>query len=411
MTRTWANFLGNQAASPRTLATPSTISEVQEVLAAARRAEATVRAVGAGHSVSPLCLTSDVMMSTYGFPDTLEIDRDAGEVTVSAGAVIRDLAARLWEEGLGLSDQGDTAAQTVAGALATGTHGGGRDLPILASAAVGVEVVTASGDVVLFNSRDTPDELRAARVSLGLLGIITRVRLRVQPAYLLREEITPMRFSEFVERHDELMTSRRHVAAFWLPTPHAAGAFGLPNQASQTVIVRSCDPVPEPAHDDGMQSGARTDRSYRILAMAPDPHPPNFLEMEYMVPREQGLVVFDAVRREAMRRDSGITLPIEYRWIAADDAYVSPGYGRDSACISVAVEPDGTEAWFHDRCERIFASVEGRPHWGKVHHLSAARLRELYPGFESFDRVRARLDPTNLFVNGYLRGLLELERE
>jgi len=155
------------------------------------------------------------------------------------------------------------------------------------------------------------------------------------------------------------------------------------------------------AHASG--TTVRVDRSYRVFA---SPRLVRFTEMEYALPREHAAAAVRAVLAVAERADLAVPFPIEVRFVAGDDALLSPAGGRDTCYIAVHMYR-GME-W-----ERYFRSVEraldgfgGRPHWGKRHFRTAATLAPRYPGWERFRAVRERLDPDGVFANDYVRRTL-----
>jgi FAD/FMN-containing dehydrogenase len=130
-----------------------------------------------------------------------------------------------------------------------------------------------------------------------------------------------------------------------------------------------------------------------------------FFEMEYAVPAEHGPACFRELRARMQERHSDVLWPVEYRTVAADDAFLSNAHDRPT--VTLSVHQDGTLPYreFFEDVEPIFWSYEGRPHWGKIHTLGAAQLCDLYPGWERFLAIRERLDPTGCFLNSHLREI------
>jgi L-gulono-1,4-lactone dehydrogenase len=352
---------------------------------------------------------------------------DGEQVTVQAGVTLHELGKQLAARGLAMENQGDIDRQSLAGALATATHGTGARFANLSSQVAAVRLVTASGEVVEI---DDGDDLLTARVSLGSLGAISAVTLRCVPLFSLRRVDAPYPLAEVLDRFDELADSHDHFEFFAFPYSDVAlvrlserGDFEPrpPGWVERLLQDRLLDnvvpdllfrlgrrlPVLIPSLGRGVArllgGSARTDLSYRVFASRRDI---GFTEMEYAVPREHGAEAARRVLELVERRRLRVGFPIEVRVVAGDDALLSTAYGRNSAYVAVhqyrAME---FETYFR-AVERIMQDYGGRPHWGKRHYQLAATLRPLYPGWDRFQAVRARLDPEGKFANDYSERVL-----
>jgi FAD/FMN-containing dehydrogenase len=348
-----------------------------------------VRPVGSGHSSSELCATDGVLLSLDAWTGLEHVDVPSGHATARGGSILHDLGIELLGHGLALANLGDIDRQALAGALATGTHGTGRGLGNIASRVASLRLVLASGEVRNVDQRD-PDLLRAARVSLGALGVVSAATLRTLPAYRLHERTLRISLAQVLERFPAASRGHRHFECFYFPRHDFAEA-------------KSLDPTSaEPASVAGRE-GERIGWSAEIL---PSVREQKFHEMEYSVPEESGLACFSALAERIRARHPEVSWPLEIRTVAADDAWLSPAHGRATHAISV--HQDGRrdhEALFAD-LEPIFWEHGGRPHWGKWHRCNAARLAAAYPRFGDFAALRARLDPDGRFLNPHLRALL-----
>ena len=152
-----------------------------------------------------------------------------------------------------------------------------------------------------------------------------------------------------------------------------------------------------------LQESERVDHSYRIYANA---RRVRFTEMEYAVPREAGREALERVLAMVERRRLPISFPLEFRFVAEDDAYLSPSNGRATAYIAVHVYRGMEHETYFRAVESIMREYDGRPHWGKRHYLGEPQLRERYPEWDSFQAVRERLDPDGVFANAYTRRVL-----
>jgi FAD-linked oxidoreductase len=426
----WRNWAGNQWATAAVVR-PQSVDEVAAVLTTAAADGRRVRPVGSGHSFTAVGLPEDLQLVCDGLTGVRSVTDD-GLITVGAGTPLHRLNAELLRHGWSLTNLGDIDRQTIAGALATGTHGTGARFGGLATQVRGLELVTPSGEVLACDATRHADVFSAARVGLGALGVVTAVTLQAVPAFALRAVEGPGTLTAALEGFDELMTSTDHVEFYWFPhtdatllkcntrVPLAEGLFPLPrwravwddeilaNAAFAGVVAagrRVPALVPPLARFSARALGARTwtDYSHRVFVSR---RRVRFLEMEYAVPRTDAAAVLAELRRVHEANDWRAAFPVEVRVAAADDIPLSTASGRDTAYIAAHV-PAATRPgpWFA-ALEAIAGEVGGRPHWGKLHGLDAGVLRTRYPRHAAFVAVRDRLDPAGVLSNAYLDRVL-----
>jgi FAD/FMN-containing dehydrogenase len=396
----WRNWAGNQSFTPARVVAPASESELLDVLRAAAAEGTPVRAAGAGHSFSPIVETPGLVIEQSGLAGVVGVDRERRTATVRAGTRICDLGAPLWEHGLALANQGDIDSQTIAGAVATATHGSGLRLGSISSTLVGARLATASGDVV--EVAPGSELLRALQVSIGTLGVLTELTLQAVDAYELDEQIEVLSVDEVLDRWDELRDGHRHFSFFWLPAPESAAAFGL---SADDARPDTCFVKLHRLADGGsaVPAGRRRDRSYRIY---PSHFEPTFHEMEHMLPLAVGPEAFAEIRDLVRRRFPECTIPVEVRFTAADDAMLSPNHRRDSVVVSVSGVPGTDYMPFLRAVDELFDRFDGRPHWGKIFFMTRSRMERLFPELDAFRRIRHELDPDERLLNDVLRPLL-----
>jgi len=426
----WRNWAGNERTDTEVVQ-PGSAQEVAAVLTSAGAAGRRVRPIGSGHSFTGIGRPEDLQLACSGLVEIGEVGDD-GVVTVGAGVPLHRLNAELVRRGWSLTNLGDIDRQTVAGAIATGTHGTGAGFGGLATQVRGLTLVTPSGQVLECDAVREPEVFSAARIGLGALGVVTSVTLQAVPAFALRAVEGPGTLSAAIEGFDELMSSTDHVEFYWFPhtdvtllkcntrVPLAEGLSPLPrwravwddeilaNGAFAGVVAagrRVPALIPPLARMSAKALGARTwtDHSHRVFVSR---RRVRFLEMEYAIPRSDAAAVLAELRRVHEANDWRAAFPVEVRVAAADDIPLSTASGRDSAYIAAHV-PAGTDPgpWFA-ALESIAGEVGGRPHWGKLHGLDAEVLRSRYPRFGDFVAVRDRLDPEGVLSNGYLDRVL-----
>jgi L-gulono-1,4-lactone dehydrogenase len=422
----WRNWAGNQRTDPARTIVARDTGEVVDAVKAAARDGLRVKAIGSGHSFTAIAVPDGVAILVPAHPVLLRVD-DTGLSTVPAGMTLRTLNALLWDRGWALPNLGDIDAQTVAGAISTGTHGTGATHYGLATQVRGLELVQADGSVLACSSSENADVFAAARVGLGALGIIVTVTLQAVPAFRLHaiEAALPLDHALDVLAGDD-----DHVEFYWFPHTDIAatkrnnrtdaegpargkvpewvgdelfgnGAFALACRvgASAPRLVPSINRVIA-----GQFAAAEyVDRCYRVFT---SPRRVRFLEMEYAVPREALPEAFAGLRRAVERHGQAVTFPVEVRIAAADDIPLSTASGRDTAYVAVHVHRGEPHETYFGAVEAVMRALDGRPHWGKLHTRAAADLRSVYPDFDAFVALRDRLDPERRFGNAYLERVL-----
>jgi L-gulono-1,4-lactone dehydrogenase len=428
--REWRNWTGDQTCRPAAYVEPASVSDVAAAVVDAGERGRRVTVVGAGHSFSAAALTDGVLMSLRRLDRVEHVDAAAGLVRVQAGATLRSLNDELARHGCALENLGDIDVQSVGGATATATHGtGARHRNLSASVHAG-ELVTADGSVVEVSEPSDADAWRAARVHLGALGVVVRMTLRVVPAFTLRGVDASKPLDEVLEALDDLVDGHDHFEFFTFPH-------------SPLALTRANDRIDDPARprprarawtDDFLLNNyafgafcrfgrrfpstipacnrlvsrlaggsVRIDDSHRIF---PSPRLVRFTEMEYAIPRRHAADAVRTVRAIAERAEHRVSFPLEVRFVAADDAFLSPSYGRDTCYVAVhAFEGMEWESYFR-AVEDAMTELDGRPHWGKRHFRTAAGLSGLYPQWDRFRAVRDRLDPGRRFTNDYVATVL-----
>jgi FAD-linked oxidoreductase len=424
---TWRNWAGTVRGTPSHVATPASVPELQAVV---RDAPGRVKPVGAGHSFTAVAATDGTQLRLDLLSGIESVDSVAHTATVLAGTTLRDLNESLWGHGLALSNLGDIDAQTVGGALATGTHGTGARFGGLAAQVLALDLVTADGE--LLHCPAGSDLLAAARVGLGALGVVARVTLQCEPAFELRAVERPAPLDDTLAGFDDTVAAHDHVEFYWFPhtrrvltkcndrLPADAARRPLPRlrgwlddeflsntvfEGANRLATRVPAVIPRLNRVSARALSAReyTDRSYRVFC---SPRRVVFRELEYAIPRAALAGALRDVDRAVERSGERVAFPVEVRVAAADDGWLSTAYGRDSAYIAVHQYHRRPHERYFRTVEDVLRAAGGRPHWGKLHTRRAADLRPAYPCFDAFVEVRDRLDPGRRFGNPYLEEVL-----
>jgi FAD-linked oxidoreductase len=424
--REWSNWSGIARAIPRTVHYPNSIEEVVDVVRTCLLERRKLRVVGSGHSFTAIVATDDVLVSMDHMQGIVSVDAQAGTATVWAGTKLKLLGVLLHAEGLAQENLGDIDVQSIAGAISTGTHGTGLQFGNISTQVVGLTIVTGTGEVLHCTERSHPELFKAMQISLGALGVIVQVTLRLRASYRLRYESSRMPLSSCLEQLPTLVAKHRNFEFYWFPyaepcqlklmnetleepTPRKLSnyfsdivmeniAFGAISELSRRVPALSA-PISRFCAA-GFPVYSKVEQSHRIFATQ---RLVRFNEMEYNLPADAMKDVIREMRETMERERYRVHFPIECRYAQGDDIWLSPAYGRDSAYIAVHMYKGMPHERYFADMERIFLRYGGRPHWGKLHSLESDHLRERYPMWDRFREVRASLDPEGIFASPYLR--------
>lgn len=423
--KSWTNWSGDVTCSPGQVVTPRNLDALVDLVQKTALANGKLRVVGAGHSFSPVVATDHTLVSLARLRGLAEVDRDARAATVLAGTTIRDLGGLLGQHGLALENQGDIDRQSLAGAVSTGTHGTGIAFGSISTQVRALTLVTATGEQLTCSPTHEPEIFKAAQVSLGSLGVLTRIRLQCVPSYILRDVRKNVDLATCLADFEDSCRRHRNFEFWWFPYSDRAATKALdlaptprPRSTLQRVVadkvletgvfwaaseaVRLFPGLSRPVARFASRAMSETDHADHSHRIFPSARDVRFNEMEYAVPVERGPDCLRELKAFIERRRVRVHFPIEYRVVAADDIWLSPFYRRDSAVISVHMYAGMPYQEYFAGCESIFRNHRGRPHWGKIHTLTSHDLKDMYPEWHRFHDLRRRLDPNGMFLNDHL---------
>ncbi|MET8278723.1 D-arabinono-1,4-lactone oxidase [Micromonospora sp. NPDC005174] len=430
LTARWSNWAGNQSGSATAVLRPGSPDDVAEAVRDAAATGGRIRVAGSGHSFTAVALADDRRMELSELETSVSVDVARRLVTVPAGMTLHTLNGLLARHGLALPNLGDIDAQTVAGAISTGTHGTGAGYGCLSTFVEALTLVTGTGEVLRCSADNNPDVFAAARVSLGALGVLVEVTLRCVDAFVLHAHERPAALTDVLGDLPALIGRHDHVEFYWFPytsrvqvkandrspandRPLSRWRGWLDDDfLANRVFAGACRlgrAVPALAPGiSAVSARALTERRYtgRSDRVFCTPRRVRFVEMEYGLPREALPEALTALRRIVDGLPFKILFPVEVRFTAADDIWLSHGYGRDNAYVAVHQYVGMPYEPYFQAFERVAAALGGRPHWGKLHYRDAASLAEAYPRFADFQAVRDRLDPHRVFSSPHLAHVL-----
>ncbi|MGD7706158.1 D-arabinono-1,4-lactone oxidase [Microlunatus sp. Y2014] len=431
--RLWHNWPGNHSWRPRTVLEPATGVALRHAVGDAVRTGRRIKPVGERHSLNDIAAADDILLQLRGWTGMVAHDAGRRQVTVRSGTRLWQLPPILEPLGLAMPNLGDIDRQSIAGAIATGTHGTGLQLAGLASQVVGLTMIDGRGEELTI-TEDDPDLLNACRIGLGALGVVTEVTLQCVPAFDLHVVERREALDDVLGDWEARLAGADHFEFFWFPATDEVITSSR-DRVDRDVEVRSprtsrigdllraevldnaalavmCEvgrfapdavPVLNRIATAAWTLRDRTDRSDLVLTST---RRVKFQEMEYAFAVADVPQVLADLRVRLARDGVKVTFPIEVRAAAADDAWLSTAHGRPTGYVAVHQYARQDAEDYFTGCAEVFDAHDGRPHWGKHHALTADELAPKYPRMVDFLALRDRHDPDRLFTNDHLDRVL-----
>jgi len=408
------NWAGNLRYHADHIYAPRAVEEVQRIV----RQCASLRALGSRHSFNTIAdsLTNQISLVHL---DSMEVDEKAQTVTVGTGVRYGTLAPWLDAKGFAVHNLASLPHITVAGAIATATHGSGVRNGNLSTAVRAIEIVTADGEIHTVSRDSDPNHFHGAVVGLGALGIVTKVTLAVQPRFdMIQLVYRNLSMDQLEHNLEAIMGSGYSVSLFtnwqdnriaqvWIKSRVAPGEKTAipPEFYGAKAATKNMHPIEDlSAVNCTEQMGVPGPWYERMphFRMNFTPSSGTELQTEYFVPRNRG---YEAIRAVESLKDK-ITphlLITELRSIAADDLWMSMAYQRDSLAIHFTWKQETQEVMaLLPRIEEKLAPFDARPHWAKLFTVPPSRLKSLYPKHDDFAALVNNHDPKGKFRNEFV---------
>ena len=415
MTARETNWAGNIVYRAARMARPRSVVEAQELVAASSQ----VRAVGTGHSFNRIADTPGVLVSLADLPPVIDIEPGGPAVAVAGGLRFGELAGPLNAAGYALPSMASLPHLSVAGAIATATHGSGDAQGNLATTVSGLELITAGGGVRTLRRDTGGEEFRGSVVGLGSLGLVTAATLDLVPAFSLRQYVYEGLPAAVLQSHfDEIFSSAYSVSVFthWHGDRHGQLWLKVRDEERDrwqpalrwmdaTLAERQVHPIPggDPAHATA-QLGVPGPWHERLPHFRAEftPSSGEELQSEYLLPRQVAAGAFDAVASLGALMAPVLQIA-EIRTVAPDDLWLSPSFQRDTVALhftwiknAAAVTP------VIAALEHLLTPLGARPHWAKVFGMPPHVVRALYPRSADFQDLLSSYDPDGKFRNGFI---------
>lgn len=411
------NWAGNYMYQASQWYMPSTVEDVQSII----RDSQSIKGLGSRHSFNHVGDSDETILSMNNMDNIVELDKDNLTITVEGGITYGALSTYLHGQGFALHNLASLPHISVVGACMTGTHGSGEGNGNLATAVRGLEIVTADGDIIRRNCDEHPDEFAGMVVSLGALGIISKITLDIMPTFDIRQDVyLNIPLAEVLDNFDAIQASAYSVSLFtkwendlitqaWIKSK-VDNLFALGDTFyGGTRADVPCSPVGDDLTERCTEqlgiAGAWHDRLPHFR-MEFTPSRGDEIQTEYFVPRAMAV---DAIRALNDLREQIIPLlhVTEIRTIQADDLWLSPAYGRDSMAIHFTWKPLAAELKpVLKQIEAALMPFEVRPHWGKVFYVPVDHIHGQYEYLSDFRALMRQVDPNGKFHNAFLRDYI-----
>jgi FAD/FMN-containing dehydrogenase len=434
-TCSWHSWSGNEC-HPQKIFFPESVQEVQNIIRIAVKNTIPVRFIGSGHSLNDLvCTDNGYLVNTDKFNKILKINTKKNTVRVECGIKLKHFYKQLAQHGLALQNQGFIKEQSIAGALATGTHGTGKT-GTLSDFIISIELIDSQGKYHVISTKSNPEWLQAARLHLGALGFVYAVTLQCVPLFVLTHKRKMKSWAEvlanfdtYYNNNDYLMMmahpiSENVLVYTWNKTNEApTNNFFIQlqerlfsNEVTNYLTIKFAKLTPELTNDfinalfKAMQQKEHRELSYKTLSPIKNPlEVQDYIEQEIAIPIEHFVDAIKdvfALYKNYEKKDFELVGFMTCRFVkGSEKALLSPTYGRDSAYISlITLSCFKRYKEFYAEFEQLMSKYgAARSHWGKYNDLTKERVQELYgENLAAFNQVRAQLDPHNVFTNNYI---------
>lgn len=428
----WGNWSGNVKAVPKYRHAPKTVQETQNIVDSCRIRGASLRVTGAGHSFSAVAQPDNDTLTLAHLRGLISYDRQAMEARIWAGTYLYEAAPLLESIGMAFENMGDIQAQTIAGAISTGTHGTGKAFGSLSNQIVAWTWIDGEGN--LHHHRRGDDDLsKALSLSLGLLGILVDVTIKTIPLYSLRVESTKETFNEALVKWSSDLQNNRHMEWFYFPgtdTVQVKRTNKVPfiQQSKQAKAIHSLkdgliETVAFKVISEACRMNPRLSRKMTALSansiptsikegvyheVLPSPRLVRFTETEYALPVEKFEFIIEEIHHFLRAHPFYVHFPIECRVTAGEDAFLSPTQGKETAFLAFHMYKGMNDGPYFKWVHKLMEKYGGRPHFGKMNDLTSEKLQKLYPDVERFLEIRRQFDPDALFMSQYMKQLFTI---
>lgn len=430
--KSWKNWAATASSAFEALYTPKSTAELQDIVKKAARQHKRVRVIGASHSFSPVAMPEHIVLSLHHMRGLEKVDPTTNEAVILGGTYLHEIGPLLKEHGYALENMGDIQEQTIAGAVSTGTHGTGITFGSLSNQVAAWEWIDGNGNLHYHRRTGKNDDLaNALHVSMGLLGILVRLTIKVVPLYSLKVTTFRTTIADAMSSWKIDMQTNRHLEWFYFPgtdivqikqmekvAPIAQRKEEKINASFSKICIENhvfyllsewCRRNPKRSQlvsnisAKTIPNRIETGYSYEMFA---SPRKVKFYETEYAIPIKNFLPCIEMIASYLQKQPFSVHFPIECRFVKGEDGFLSPNYQQDSAFLAFHMYKGMEYLSYFAWVEELMSDFQGRPHWGKMNTFNYEQAKQWYPMWEVFLSTRQQFDPNGIFLNAYFEKLL-----
>lgn len=436
----WTNWSKSFTATPEQIFYPKNEQDLVSIVADARANHQKIKAIGAGHSCSYIAkIDGGYLVSLDNYNKVLDFDKAQKQVKVQAGIRIKELCRFLTFNDLALTNMGTIDHQSIAGAIATDTHGMGLSFPSLAEQIIGIKLLTATGEFLTISETENNHLFNAAKVHLGALGIVCEVTLQCVARKNLAIETQLMDFETCCQMMPDT-TPNTYSRFWWIPHTGKVQYWRATQTEAKTdatnpfmdwlkgvfignfihgLLLWFTRKQPEkiPTINKWMLKWVFSGQKKWVADFHLSMVLPIYVKqsvMEYAIPIAHTETVLRQLKALIETHDFKVHLPIELRFTPKSKAWMSMSYGKDVCYIGIiCYQPFGASIAHEDyfrAVHKLFAKYEGVPHWAKKHYYTWAELKEKYPKFADFKKIKKEIDPKGMFENDFIKNLFQTDK-
>jgi len=411
------NWAGNITYSTSQIDYAKSIEDVQQFVKNTNQ----FKVLGTRHCFNRIADSKDRFLSLKNMDNVVSLDTAKKTVTVESGITYGKLSPYLHEKGFALHNLASLPHISVAGGIATATHGSGVKNGNLSTAVSGLEFVAADGSLHTISKEKNKEEFNALVVGLGAIGVITKVTLDIQPTFMMRQyvyEQLPM--AQWRDHFSEIMSAGYSVSLFtdwqsesinevWIKRLDNDKTVDGKNFFDAKASTKNMHPIATLSAENCTEQMGVSGPWYERLPhfkMGFTPSSGEELQAEYFVPMKHAVETIQTIAR--MGKQIGPHLFIsEIRTIAADDLWMSPCYQQDCIAIHFTWKPEwDAVSKLLPVIEKELAPFQARPHWGKLFTMNSVQLHSHYKKLIDFKKLVERYDPKGKFRNEFLKANL-----
>jgi FAD/FMN-containing dehydrogenase len=407
----YVTFDKSQSIKPNNMFYPNNLQEVKNIIK--NNPDRKIRVSGSSHTFNGLSLSPDIIIRTNNLKKILKTNKKQLHVTVESGIILEELNTYLGQNGMSLHVQPSIQYQSIAGALATSTHGSNWKSGSMSDAILDITVVHSNGTIKTYTKNDT--EFKALTCNLGCLGFIYSITLLCMPLFVVNHSREVMSLQLFLKNLNFYKNKYQYLQAYIDP---------LQNEKTNCIVYLREKIIPpnnkKYKHNcnqtDIKKVTKCSDVSHRVLTNNEETG--FYTKMEVGIPITNLVTVLKIIMSQlhefTTKHKYTTSYPILLRFTGKDrHSLLSMTHDRRETAF-LSIFNDGNRhndpilnKYFKEFEDILVYKFGGRVHHGKKNFLTYSKMKHIYgPKLTEFIRIQKHMDPKGMFLNKYLYQLL-----